>query len=169
MGNPSPPPSTGNPHDRSHPAFVFRGPVPAPVKETWLPPVGSCRRIGRPIQILQMHLTLVFMGEVPASDLAQIVAVGDRSWPLSGPRSGSPWAHSGCFPDQRNPRVLFVFHAHSEGLVPLAACLQEELTAWADPKPFRPHLNPARKKGDRRPPFHALPISSMPGLSIASI
>lgn len=110
----------------------------------------ACRQLSsdwKAVAEHQMHLTLAFLGEVPADRLAEVTAAGDRA-----AAGGQPFpltlGATDCFPNQHQPRVLFV-KADAAPLVPLAATLQKDLAAWADSRPFKPHLTIARRKGGR--------------------
>ncbi|NLI76895.1 MAG: RNA 2',3'-cyclic phosphodiesterase [Candidatus Riflebacteria bacterium] len=133
--------------------LFFAVQVPAAVRADL---ARACRRLSsdwKPVAEPQMHLTLAFLGEVPADRLAEVTAAGDRA-----AAGGQPFpltlGATDCFPNQHQPRVLFV-KADAPPLIPLAAALQKDLAAWADPKPFKPHLTLARRQGGRAA-HHAL-------------
>ncbi|MBN1512527.1 MAG: RNA 2',3'-cyclic phosphodiesterase [Phycisphaerae bacterium] len=100
----------------------------------------------------QMHLTLVFLGEVadgrvPAVCDAVRRAVG-RCRPFDLTVSGS-----GCFPPGGGVRVVWVGVQEPTGrLQSLQAAVAEELEAMGFPKedrPFSPHLTLGRVRDDR--------------------
>lgn len=91
---------------------------------------------------IDMHLTLLFLGEQPVARLPQIVAAG-----TSAAASLSPFtlklADLGVFPDHGVPRVLWL-GAQEEtdrSATRLAAALREPLDPWIhDWKPLRLHI-----------------------------
>lgn len=93
----------------------------------------------------QLHLTLMFLGEVPRGRLDETVQVGAvvarRVAPFTLHLGGT-----GYFPPDGTPRVWFV-KAEGAGLEPLAAGLREALPDLGDPKPFKGHITLARRKG----------------------
>jgi 2'-5' RNA ligase len=98
------------------------------------------------VQKEQIHLTLAFLGEVDddtskllITRLAKIEAAGFELC-LSG---------TGCFPDRRRPRVLWVGVKPEPGLTRLAEAIRETVLACHIPqeeRPFSPHLTLARLK-----------------------
>jgi 2'-5' RNA ligase len=96
----------------------------------------------------QLHLTLLFLGEVPANRLpsaeASLARVARGSPPLTLATQGL-----GAFPSPRRPSVLWVGVG---GDVDALHALQQRVAlelAWlglADEKRFRPHLTLARVK-----------------------
>lgn len=94
----------------------------------------------------QIHLTLAFLGEVDEETskrlitrLARIKATGFELC-LAG---------TGCFPDRRRPRVVWVGVKHEPGLTRLAEMVRETVLACGIPqeeRPFSPHLTLARLK-----------------------
>lgn len=126
--------------------LFFAVEVPEEVKADLARACAKLPAAWRKVQPAQMHLTLVFMGEVPADDLDLVIAAGEQAASSRAPFRVT-LGDTDCFPGRSSPRVLFV-HAQSEGLVPLAGQLQKEVRDWADPKPFRAHLTLARRKLD---------------------
>ncbi len=54
----------------------------------------------------QLHLTLVFLGEVPEERLEEVYSVADRA--VSGRRAGRIVIKgAGCFPNVKRPRVVW--------------------------------------------------------------
>ncbi len=96
----------------------------------------------------RLHITLMFLGERPESDLpalreALLDAVAPHGAFTVVP--GDP----GCFPDGRRPRVLFLHMESGGALEQLAAAVRKAVAGrfpaeGFDDKPFRPHLTLAR-------------------------
>ncbi|RCK80827.1 MAG: 2'-5' RNA ligase [Candidatus Ozemobacter sibiricus] len=134
--------------------LFFAVPAPAAVRADLARALGRLHRDWRPVQPHQMHLTLAFLGAVPADRLAVVLAAGQQAAARVGPfplRLGD----TDCFPNQQQPRVLYVQVA-APPLLRLASDLQAALAEWADAKPFRPHLTLARQRAAGRPPHHAM-------------
>ncbi len=92
----------------------------------------------------QLHLTLLFLGEVPEEAVKDLVELGHRL-AQAVPPFPARIRGTGYFPNEGSPRVWFA-KAEGEGF----ALLAEGLRAKAgnpDPKPFAPHITLARKKG----------------------
>jgi 2'-5' RNA ligase len=108
----------------------------------------------------QMHLTLAFLGDVPAERVAEIAAAMKRSAAGVGP---FPFAIQGlgAFPDLRHPRVIWVGLVEPSGtLVRLQSALAAELAKIGYPpeeRSFHPHLTLARAKElDRQADYEQL-------------
>jgi 2'-5' RNA ligase len=108
------------------------------------------------------HLTLDFLGEVPAGKVeplkGSLLAECRRHRPLTI-RPGEP----GAFPNLNRPRVFFLQMDDDGGLNALAAAVRERVDevlpdGEQDRKPFRPHLTIARIK--RPLPRHQLQLLS---------
>lgn len=94
----------------------------------------------------QIHLTLAFLGEVAEERLEQLTAALARiqSSPFRLSFSGT-----GCFPDHRRPRVLWIGLEPEAHLQQLAAQTHAALLACGIPqeeRPFSPHITLARLK-----------------------
>ncbi|MGH9862334.1 MAG: RNA 2',3'-cyclic phosphodiesterase [Candidatus Acidiferrales bacterium] len=98
-----------------------------------------------------MHLTLKFIGEVPAEKLAPIkTALAAVSSP-----AGAELAFRGLgfFPTERRPRVIWVGIEASANLAPLAAEIESALVPLgipAEKRAFVPHLTLGRFKSAAR-------------------
>jgi 2'-5' RNA ligase len=108
----------------------------------------------------QMHLTLAFLGDVPAERVAEIAAAMKRAAAGIEP---FPYTTEGLggFPDLRNPRVIWVGIVEPTGtLARLQAALAGELAKIGFPpeeRSFHPHLTLARAKDlDRRADYEQL-------------
>ncbi|WP_457637493.1 RNA 2',3'-cyclic phosphodiesterase [Oceanithermus sp.] len=100
----------------------------------------------KPVRLEQLHLTLAFLGEVPAEKLDEVVAAGEAA-AASSPPFGARVRGTGFFPAQGRPRVWFA-RVEGEGLEPLAGELRNRLgPLLGDDKPFKAHITLARRKG----------------------
>ncbi|HLY51882.1 MAG TPA: RNA 2',3'-cyclic phosphodiesterase [Steroidobacteraceae bacterium] len=108
---------------------------------------------GRPVPAENLHVTLAFLGSVPAARLEELRVIGARA-AAGFPRQAAPlvltFGHLVHFPQAQVLAVL----ATAEGSAPigdtrsLAATLTHETTAAGftpDLKPFRMHVTVARK------------------------
>lgn len=102
----------------------------------WLPPE-------------QLHLTLLFLGDVPDEALTAIcrglAAISTASFELR-------LAKTGCFPGRSRPRVLWVAPDHQPALHGLAARIRETVLACGiqlEQRGFSPHVTVARIKENR--------------------
>ena len=96
----------------------------------------------------QIHLTLKFLGDIPLSILPKIEAVLD-SVTASNPSIYLTAGGFGCFPDARDPKVLWVGLSGDVGpLKTLAWRIEEELSPGVSPeaREFHPHLTIGRVK-----------------------
>jgi len=93
----------------------------------------------------QLHLTLMFLGELPRERLEEVVQVGAmvarRVAPFTLRLRGT-----GYFPADGTPRVWFA-KAEGAGLEALAVGLRAALSDLDDAKPFKAHITLARRKG----------------------
>jgi 2'-5' RNA ligase len=94
-----------------------------------------------------MHLTLKFIGEMPAEKLPPIKAA------LRGATSPAPvhldFQGLGYFPNQRRPRVFWVGVHASDNLAPLAAQVEDLLSPLGivrEKRAYAPHLTLGRFK-----------------------
>jgi RNA 2',3'-cyclic 3'-phosphodiesterase len=137
-------------------------PIPAPAREAIGAIVETVRAAADPsvrdvrwVRFDGLHLTLRFLGETRAEDVAGIVAAVDAA-----ARSRSPFrvviGGAGAFPSIARPRTLWLGVADgSPELGGLAAALDDGLAAagWPRPdRPFRVHLTLARSDGVRAGP-----------------
>ncbi|HEX8184644.1 MAG TPA: RNA 2',3'-cyclic phosphodiesterase [Blastocatellia bacterium] len=94
-----------------------------------------------------IHLTLKFLGDVPASEVERIRLAVERA---AGhvERFEIEVGGAGCFPTTRDPRVLWVgFTSLPESLKRLHASIEDELAREGfprEPKRFSPHLTIGR-------------------------
>lgn len=98
------------------------------------------------VPVEQLHLTLLFLGNVPADRLEPLkqalAAIREREFTLT---LGEP----GCFPTMRAPRVLWIGLERQPLLDSLAAAVRQAATVCDLPleeKPFTPHITLGRVK-----------------------
>ena len=113
-------------------------------------PAGVLRWV-RPGQI---HLTLKFLGNIAAQDVAEVAEAMRRACEGSIPFPLQP-QNLGCFPHSRNPRVVWMgVGGELEQLQRLQSRIESAVRQWVErpeDKPFRPHLTLARiSTQDRR-------------------
>jgi RNA 2',3'-cyclic 3'-phosphodiesterase len=100
-----------------------------------------------------IHLTLKFMGDVPAERISLVTEVCSRIT-----QSLSPFivtvGGTGCFPSRRNPKVLWVGLRNVPEELRMVQCsLEDELQKKGfkrEDKPFSPHLTLGRIRGSRQ-------------------
>jgi RNA 2',3'-cyclic 3'-phosphodiesterase len=95
----------------------------------------------------QVHLTLKFLGDVPASAIDRLAAALSRACAGQGILR-LRLERLGCFPDVRFPKILWVgVSGERERLQSVQSRLEQE-TAWLlarkEDRPFHPHLTIAR-------------------------
>ncbi len=93
----------------------------------------------------QMHLTLLFLGEVPEDRLDELKGIG-RDVAGGVPAFVARVRGTGYFPPVGSPRVWYA-RVEGEGFETLADRLREVLPEFDDGKRFAPHVTLARKKG----------------------
>lgn len=107
----------------------------------WVPPENA-------------HLTLAFLGGIPARRLPRVADATARACRTIDPFDLS-LAGTGCFPSGARPKVLWTgVVGDLEALERLQRRVGRELAAEGfelDSKPFRPHLTIGRVKEDRGP------------------
>lgn len=94
----------------------------------------------------QLHLTLVFLGEVDEATTAILTA--QLAQIQTGAFELSPCG-IGCFPDRRRPRVVWLGVKPEPKLLSLAQAVQQTVMAAGiilEERPFSPHLTLARLK-----------------------
>jgi 2'-5' RNA ligase len=102
----------------------------------------------------QIHLTLQFLGNVPAGLLDPLtLALRDACRKISP--FGLATGGLGCFPNDRAPRILWVgLHGDLEALADLQRSIAEKVVPFierAESRPFHPHLTIGRiKHPDRK-------------------
>ena len=103
------------------------------------------------VDVHSIHLTLKFLGETPVDKLAAIGAALTSAASSSAPLPLS-LARAGCFPNPRQPRVLWVGVAGDlNGLAHLQAAIERTVSPLGFPteaRPFSPHLTLGRVRDD---------------------
>jgi RNA 2',3'-cyclic 3'-phosphodiesterase len=94
-----------------------------------------------------IHLTVVFMGDVREADISPIIEKIGEVCLSYGPFSMA-LRSMGCFPNSRNPRVLWLgVESHLERMSRFRDDLQEKLLPFGirpEKRDFRPHLTLGR-------------------------
>ena len=109
---------------------------------------GMCTDIpgSRWVPVEQIHLTLAFLGEV---DDATLDLLTKALASIRVPGFTLRFSVTGCFPDRRRPRVLWVGLEPEPLLNSLASLVREAVLASNIPqeeRPFSPHITLARLK-----------------------
>ncbi len=92
----------------------------------------------------QLHLTLSFLGEVAVGICAQLTAELVK---IGAPGFDLHFTATGCFPDRRQPRVLWAGLAAAPRLIALAQQINNAVTICGisqEVRPFSPHITLAR-------------------------
>ncbi len=117
---------------------------------------------GRPVPAAQMHLTLVFLGAVPAPRVAQLTDIAGAAAQAARLPGGSIELPLDRLEHWRRPQVLCALPARPPApLGALAARLIESLREAGfapDLKPFRPHVTVARKVARPSEPASLPPV-----------
>src|SRR5262245_15631104 len=113
--------------------------------------IGATRANIKWVRPEQMHLTLVFLGEVPEVRVQAVVeAIGQ---PVAQPPFDLAFAGIGVFPPRGAPNVLWIgAAAGAADAIELQRQLAERVAQLGFPlerRPFQPHLTLARLKDSR--------------------
>ncbi|MBC7234590.1 MAG: RNA 2',3'-cyclic phosphodiesterase [Chloroflexi bacterium] len=108
---------------------------------------GPGGQAGRWVRCEGIHLTLKFLGEIPEEQLPEVFQAVDRAC-----RGCPPFdlclAHTGCFPNARSPRVVWVGVEEKTGqLQALQRAIEDQLASLGfarEKRAFQPHLTLAR-------------------------
>ena len=120
----------------------------------------------------QIHLTLKFLGNIPAESVPELDAALRRACAQVAPFelrvSGLD-----CFPDSKRPRVLWVgLGGALDRLQELQKAIVIETERWGEPedRPFHPHLTLGRTKSTRPRELQALgaAIKAAPAAELGS-
>ncbi len=113
------------------------------------------RESGAPVSWVKphnIHLTLKFLGSVPAERLQDVVGAVQRS-AVPAPPIPLELAVLGCFPDKRAPRVVWVgLKQVPQELRNLQKRIERELVAIgfpAESRPFSPHFTLGRVRSSQ--------------------
>jgi 2'-5' RNA ligase len=96
-----------------------------------------------------LHLTLKFLGEVPAESVDALCRLGEAAARAHSPRAVA-LAGFGAFPNLHHPRVVWMGMGDADVLALLADHLDRgsaPLGVPRDERPFRPHVTIGRIKG----------------------
>lgn len=105
------------------------------------------------VPVSQLHLTLSFLGDV---DDASVKLLTSGLKQIRAPGFDLVFAGVGCFPNQRNPRVLWVGIRPEPFLSDLAAQVRSVVFACniaTEDRPFSPHITLARIRQPIRQPI----------------
>ncbi len=119
--------------------------LPRPVAERLAEAQTGLKGKWKPVPPGQMHLTLLFLGEVPQDRLGELKGVG-RDVAGGVPAFEARVRGTGHFPAAGSPRVWYA-RVEGEGFEALAQRLRELLPEFDAGPPFTPHVTLARKKG----------------------
>lgn len=125
--------------------------LPAAIKHSLAKASDSLRgRLNAPVKWVEgdaLHLTLKFLGNVPASKLDEVSGAMQRACIGSAPLS-LRIASLGAFPSARSPRVVWIgLEGDTEALQLLAGRVDEAMAVLGFPRetrPFAPHLTLGR-------------------------
>jgi 2'-5' RNA ligase len=98
------------------------------------------------VPLEQIHLTLAFLGQVDDATLGLLTAALAT---IEAPGFNLCFSGTGCFPDRRRPRVLWVGLEPESLLNSLASLVREAVLACnisLEERPFSPHITLARLK-----------------------
>jgi 2'-5' RNA ligase len=113
-------------------------------------PAGQAARWGRAEDI---HLTLKFLGDVPADAIPEIAEALRVACAASAPFAVT-LAGLGCFPNCRQPRVIWVGIKETTALRNLQSAVEEvmnDLGYAPEERAFSPHLTLARVERNAKP------------------
>jgi RNA 2',3'-cyclic 3'-phosphodiesterase len=112
---------------------------------------GADARMVKWVAPASIHLTLKFLGDTPTSGLDAIRAALQRVAAPTPPFS-LHLGHAGCFPNARQPRVVWI---GMDGDLDELSALQKAIEATVSPlgfpaenRPFSPHLTLGRVRDD---------------------
>jgi len=115
---------------------------------------GTMSHTARWVSPRSIHLTLEFLGDVSAGRIEEIEGAIRRAC-VSGEAFSVSLTGTGCFPDTRRPRVVWVgVGGDVETLVRLQHSVESELGHIgfsAERRRFHPHLTLARMRRNARP------------------
>jgi RNA 2',3'-cyclic 3'-phosphodiesterase len=101
-----------------------------------------------------IHLTLKFLGDTPQEKLVEVQAAVARAASSVGPFAFR-LAGLGCFPNMRQPRVVWVgLHEPTGALARLREAVERQVSPLGFPtekRPFQPHLTLGRVQREAAP------------------
>ena len=127
---------------------------------------GEVRRSSldvRWVKVENIHLTVVFLGNMKPEDLEGIEKGAEETCRGYGPFNIA-LGGAGCFPNTRNPRVIWLgVEGDLDRMALFRDALQEKLVPFgvkAEKRPFRPHLTLGRFKKPAKSDARLLEILS---------
>lgn len=115
---------------------------------------AAVARAVRWVDTQAIHLTLKFLGDTPAQRLDAIGSALEQAAAARSPLTLS-LARAGCFPNARQPRVLWVgLGGELDGLAAMQAAIERAIAPLgfpAEARPFTPHLTLGRLRDDASP------------------
>ena len=108
------------------------------------------------VKVDNIHLTVVFMGNIETGDI-QGIGQGVKEVCQTFPPFDLSLRGIGCFPNRRNPRVLWLgLDGDIEPMADFRDALQEHLTGFGikeEKRKFKPHLTLARFRKPKKMDF----------------
>lgn len=133
--------------------------LPLEIKNTVARVSGELRQSSlnaRWVKVDNIHLTVVFMGNIETEDIPAIARGVQEVCQTFGPFDLS-LKGIGCFPSRRNPRVLWLgLDGDLEPMSEFRDALQEHLTGFGikeEKRKFKPHLTLGRFRKPKRMDF----------------
>ena len=118
------------------------------VVETWGKDPHLNRNVLKWVKPENWHVTLVFLGETPESEIEVLQQLIEESF-SNIPAFSADLSRVGVFPNTHNPKVLWLGLENLEFLMPAYNRIRELLQQNGfslDDKPLKPHLTLARVK-----------------------
>lgn len=124
----------------------------------------------------QIHLTLKFVGDLPANEVPTLSAALDKAAAQSR-ACGSRLAEIGAFPTMKHPRVIWAGLEEPSGRLLELQQRVDEATKYltpVDPRGFAPHLTLGRVNGPKNLPklataIHEYRLAATPEIPISEI
>ena len=119
----------------------------------------------------QLHLTLIFLGDLDDGELANACAAARAAAAEHAP-FGADLRGLGAFPNAGRARVAWVgWGAGAEAVTALRATLVRALARPTDPRPFSPHVTVARARDplDLRAWLAAAPAWASPAWRVGAV
>ena len=106
---------------------------------------GEIKVAAKPVEIHNMHFTLMFLGEIPDEMVKRVQAQLDT---IQFSAFDIGFVGVGAFPKPKFPRVIWIGLENGEKLVELAKIVEQKLAplGFKSDKPFKPHATIFRIK-----------------------